>query len=236
MRGIVALAACLAVAGCGALNPGPEEVDGRVVDWYAVPWPGGVTNVAVLAPTNGGAGPHPVVFALPWGSGSFDLVLSFLDAYWATEPGARGYYVVAPEVRGSTLAETADELLPALFTWMDAELPYDPDRVALVGASNGGRGIFHAALSQPDRFGAMVGMPGQYSGPAADLASLVGIPVWLLVGEFDAGWVEAAQSTAEALEGQGVDVTLEIESGQEHVLLLSPVRLMDWIDQALAGR
>jgi pimeloyl-ACP methyl ester carboxylesterase len=204
-----------------------------VVDWYAVEWPGGVVNVAVLEPTDGSVGPHPVVLALPWGSGSFDLVMSFLDAYWATEPGARGYYVVAPEVRGSTLADTADELLPALFSWMDVRLSYDPDDVALVGASNGGRGIFHAAVSQPERFAAMVGLPGQYSGPAADLAGLAAIPVWLLVGEFDAGWVEASQSTQEALEAQGIDVTLEIVPGQDHVLLLSPVRLMDWIDQAL---
>jgi pimeloyl-ACP methyl ester carboxylesterase len=203
------------------------------VDWYSVEWSGGTTNVAVLAPSDGSTGPRPVVFALSWGSGSADLVMSFLNAYWATEPGARGYYVVAPEVTGSTLADTADELIPAIFSWMDTEFSYDPTKVALVGASNGGRGIFYTALSQPDRFGAMVGLPGQYPGPGGDLAALSGIPVRLLVGEFDAGWVEASQTTASALEEVGVDVTLEILPNQEHVLFLSPVDLMQWIDQAL---
>jgi pimeloyl-ACP methyl ester carboxylesterase len=203
------------------------------VDWHSVEWSGGTTNVAVLAPSDGSTGPRPVVFALSWGSGSADLVMSFLNAYWATEPGARGYYVVAPEVTGSTLADTADELIPAVFSWMDREFSYDPTKVALVGASNGGRGIFYTALTQPDRFAAMVGLPGQYPGPPGDLTALSGIPVRLLVGEFDSGWVEASQSTAAALEEVGVDVTLEILTNQEHVLFLSPVDLMQWIDQAL---
>ncbi len=233
LRVLCTLGLPIGLGGCGAFEVGPNEDETRFVDWYAVEWSGGTTNVAVLAPSDGSTGPRPVVFALPWGSGSANLVMSFLDSYWATEPGARGYYVVAPEVTGSTLADTADELIPAIFSWMGTELSYDPSKVALVGASNGGRGIFHAALSQPDRFGAMIGLPGQYSGPPGDLAYLTGIPVWLLVGEFDTGWVEASQATAAALEEAGVDVTLEILPNQEHVLFLSPVELMNWIDQAL---
>jgi predicted peptidase len=104
---------------------------------------------------------------------------------------------------------------------------------ALVGASNGGRGSFYAALSQPHRFAAMIGLPGQYSGTPGDLAALDGIPLWLLVGEFDAGWVDSSRSTAEALEAHGVGVTLDIVGGQGHVLLLGPHELMNWIDEAL---
>ena len=163
----------VALVGCGAFSVGPNEDQARVVDWYPVEWSGGTTNVAVLPPSDGSTGPRPVVFALSWGSGSFDLVMSFLDAYWATEPGNRGYYVVAPEVTGSTLAQTADDLIPAIFAWMDGHLEYDPAKVALVGASNGGRGIFHAALSQPQRFGAMVGLAGEYSGPSSRPATVV---------------------------------------------------------------
>lgn len=203
------------------------------MDWHPIEWSGGTTNLAVLTPQEVGQGLHPVVFALPWGSGSANLVMSFLEAYWSHEPGRRGYYVVAPEVTGPTLADVADELLPAIFSWMDAELPYHPSQVALVGASNGGRGVFYAALSQPERFQALIGLPGEYSGAPGSLAALSGKPIWLLVGELDDGWVEASQRTAAALEAAGADVTLDIVPAQEHVLLLSSTELMDWIDSAL---
>jgi pimeloyl-ACP methyl ester carboxylesterase len=231
LRALGVALACAVTSACGATRPDPQEV--RYVDWHPIEWSGGTTNVAVLSPQEVGAGPHPVVFALPWGSGSANLVMSFLEAYWSHEPGRRGYYVVAPEVTGPTLADIGDELLPAIFSWMDAELPYDPSQVALVGASNGGRGMFHAALSQPERFRALIGLPGEYSGEPQNLTALAGKPVWLLVGEFDGGWVEASQSTAAALEAAGAKVTLDIVPAQEHVLLLSSTELMDWIDGAL---
>ena len=44
---------------------------------------------------------------------------------------------------------------------------------------------------------------------------------------------EDSLQVAAWLEEAGVDVTLEILPNQEHVLFLSPVELMNWIDQAL---
>ena len=70
-------------------------------------------------------------------------------------------------------------------------------------------------------------------GRGGNLAVLSGKPVWLLVGEFDQGWLEAGQATADALSAAGADVTLEVLAEQEHVLLVSPVLLMNWIDEAL---
>lgn len=192
-------------------------------------------NVALLEPDSAvGSGPHPVVLALPWGAGTADLVLGLVQTYWDTEAPSRGYYVVAPEVLGSSLATTAGELIPALFRWMDEELDYDRDRVVLTGASNGGRGVFFSAVAQPERFAALVGMPGRYEGDGSDLAPLAEVPVWLLVGEFDDGWVEAAESTRNALEAAGMDVTLDVVQGQGHVLRLDQAFLMDWIDDALS--
>ena len=202
--------------------------------WYDVTGAEGTTvRVAVLRPPDAGGGPHPVIFALPWGGGTEDLVLSFLSSYWADEPAQRGYYVVSAAVRGSSLDDLADELIPAIFELMDAELNYDRGQVALVGASNGGRGIFHAALAYPERFRTLVGLPGQYSGDGADLADLAGKQVRLLVGEQDAGWVASGQATATALEAQGIDTSFEIVVGQGHVLSLNAASLMNGIDLAL---
>ena len=174
-----------------------------------------------------------MILALPWGSGSAELVETFVQSYWLTEPAFRDYYVVAPAVHGSSLADTADEVIPAIFEWMEDALSFDAERVALVGASNGGRGIFFAALSQPDRFQALVGLPGQYSGDAANLAVLAGKPIWLIVGELDNDWVAASEATIAALESQGLSAELDIVSGQRHVMTLDPRALLDWIDAAL---
>ena len=137
------LGSAFALGGCGP-EFAPQE---SAIEWHRVPWTQGTLNVALVRPADEGSGPHPVIFALPWGSGDAQLVESFIQSYWLTEPAARGYYVVAPEVRGSSLVDTAGDVIPAIFQWMQETLSFDADRVALVGASNGGRGIFFAALS-----------------------------------------------------------------------------------------
>lgn len=203
------------------------------VEWSAVPWSDGTLNVALIRPDARTEAPHPVLLALPWGAGTADLVETFVASYWLTEPSARGYYVVAPEVRGSTLDRTADEVISALFEWMDADLEYDAERVALVGASNGGRGAFFAALAQPDRFQAIMTLPGHYSGPAADLDVLAEKPIYFLVGSEDQRWVELTEETREALASHGISSGLWVVPGQGHVMRLDPRPLLDWIDSAL---
>jgi len=220
----------LALSGCGLDAPALAE---SRIEWHQVEWAQGTLNVALVRPAEEGTGPHPVVFALPWGSGSAGLVESFIQSYWLTEPAARGYYVVAPEVTGSTLDTTADEIIPAIFAWMESTLSFDASKVALVGASNGGRGIFFAGISQPDRFHALIGLPGQYSGPATDLAVLAGKPIWFLVGEFDTGWVAGTEATIAALQSQGISAELNVIPTQDHVLVLSSRQLLDWIDASL---
>lgn len=226
-RSLLALSLLVVQGGCAE---DPISFDFGV-EWTQVPWSGGTLNVALVPPRNPGSGPHPVILALPWGSGSAELVDGFLRAYWLGEAAARGYYVVSPEIRGSDLADTAGEVIPALFAWMEEELDFDPDRVALAGASNGGRGIFFAARAAPERFRALIGLPGSYAGPAGDLAGLVGKPVWLMVGEEDTSWVAAAEETAAKLEEVGASVRLDILPAQGHVLILEIGPLFNGIDE-----
>jgi pimeloyl-ACP methyl ester carboxylesterase len=208
--------------------------DQRPVEWWSVPWRGGPLDVALVHPDEAvGSGPHPVIFALTWGSGSVNEVMDMVFTYWLDEPPIRGYYVVAPQVVGSSLATNAVDLIPAIFEWMDGKIDYDPNKVALVGASNGGRGVFFSAVEHPDRFGALVGMPGRYEGDGTDLDGFAGKPVLLLVGELDEGWLEESQSTLEFLEASGADATLAVIEGQGHVLSLNMVTVMNWIDEAL---
>lgn len=229
------LLAPLALA-CGGTTASADLADDvPEAEWVRVSYGAGKTvDVFVIRPVGYVDGvAYPVVVALPWGGGTADLVLSLVDRYWDTEAPARGYIVVAPEVLGPSLDTEAEALIPAIFDWLGSTLSYDPSRVVLTGASNGGRGVFHAAIAHPDRFAALIGMPGEYRGSGEDLAGLSGKRAWLLVGEADAGWRGSSEGTRDLLEAQGVETELEVLAGQGHVLSIAQTRLMDWIDEAI---
>lgn len=220
----------LLLTGCGAEEPIDQPPE---IEWNSVATPIGPVNVALVRPMEEGTQDHPVVFALPWGTGTADLVTAFIQRYWEREPSARGYYVVAVEVLGPSLETVASDVIPAVFDWMDSELSYDPDAVAIVGASNGGRGLFYAAVAEPDRFQALLGLPAMYQRDPANLSVLAGKPIRLIVGEFDDPWREGVEQTRVALETQGITPEVDIAGAQGHVLNLLPSGLMDWIDDAL---
>jgi predicted peptidase len=226
---LVPLALCINAVACTSSIDAAE--DPLQVEWARVSYGQNQVNVAVLRPDGySPTGNHPVVVALPWGSGTADLVLGLVATYWSEEAPARGYIVVAPEILGSSLETEAADFIPALFAWMDSNLSYDASRVVLTGASNGGRGIFFVAAVASDRFGAVIGMPGSYAGDGDALAGLNGKPAWLMVGEFDTGWLASSETTRSLLEAQGAIVTLDVLPGQGHVLSVPQSQLMDWID------
>ncbi|MCZ6916953.1 MAG: hypothetical protein O7I93_09265 [Gemmatimonadetes bacterium] len=175
----------------------------------------------------------PVILAFPWGAGTLSLLEGMLATYWDPEAVARGYNIVGVQVLGSSLETEGVRVIPAVLDWMDANLSYDRSKVVAVGASNGGRGVFHAVLTDPDRFAALVAMPGQYGGDGGDLAPLAGKDAWLMVGELDTGWRAPTDDTKDRLESQGVTVRVDVVPGQGHVLSLSQNLLMDWIDGVL---
>ena len=195
---------------------------------------GGGENVTLLViePDQATAS-APTIVAFPWGAGTLSLLEGMLSTYWDPEAVRRGYNVVGVQVLGSSLETEGAVVIPAVLDWMDANLSYDRNKVVAVGASNGGRGVFHAVLTRPDRFAGLIGMPGQYAGDAVDLAPLAGKNAWLMVGETDAGWLTATDDTRAKLESQGVTVLVDVVPGQGHVLSLSQSFLMDWIDGIL---
>ena len=189
----------------------------------------------MLMKTTPGEGPWEGPGTLPWGGGTPDLTLGMVDAYWSQEADWRGYVVIAPSILGSSLATEADEFIPALFSWLDENVSYDTERVVVAGASNGGRGAFHALASDPTRFAALIGMPGTYAGPSQALESFAGKPVWLMVGEMDLRWHESIEATRVTLEAAGIFPRVNTIRGQGHVLRMDDRILMDWLDEVLAN-
>ena len=210
----------------------PEPVPGqsRLVD---VPLGGSETVTLLVIEPDQPVATTPVILAFPWGSGTLSLLDGMLATYWDPEAVTRGYIVVGVQVLGSSLETEGAVVIPAVLDWMDANLVYDHSKVVAVGASNGGRGVFYAVLTRPDRFAAIVAMPGQYSGDAGDLTPLAGKNAWLMVGELDTGWLAPTDDTKDKLESQGVTVLVDVVPDQGHVLSLSQSFLMNWIDGVL---
>ncbi len=227
----------LAVAVASATPADTELATPADFEWVEVTYGAGTrVDVAVFKPESySDTGSHPLILALPWGGGTRELALGMVDAYWNREASRRGYVVIAPSILGSSLATEAAQFLPALFSWLDEHVSYDPERVVVAGASNGGRGVFHALTADPERFAAAIAMPGSYSGPSGTLEPFAGKPVWLMVGEMDQRWRASTESTRAALEAAGITPRVNLIRGQGHVLRIDDRMLMDWLDEVLAG-
>jgi dipeptidyl aminopeptidase/acylaminoacyl peptidase len=124
----------------------------------------------VFRPRQAAAGRHPVVVVVHGGPESqwrpsFSPLVQYLVA--------RGFAVVAPNVRGSTgygrryehlddverrLDSVAD--LAAVHDWIAATDDLDPDRCALYGGSYGGYMVLSGLVHQPDRWAAGVDVVG----------------------------------------------------------------------------
>ncbi len=174
---------------------------------------------------------YPLVFALPPGPGTPEMVNAFLGNYWLDEADRRGYILVSPAIFGPNLEGSAAEVVDTVFDWVGENLSYDAARVTLAGQSNGGLGAFHLARADPDRFGSIVVMPGGY-GSAGDLAQLGGKPVLLAVGERDTQWVTLTNRTRDLLVLAGAAPRVDVIPGAGHVFPYPVDTLFDWIEQA----
>ncbi|MDE2803920.1 MAG: alpha/beta hydrolase-fold protein [Gemmatimonadota bacterium] len=211
---------------CGADDPtGPETP--VTLEWVtlttALDEP---VNIAVIRPSVAARG---VVVAFPWGRGDSDLLLGLIDAYWDDAAPAAGYAVVGVEVYGPGMSDGGEYVMAAVLEWIDANFVGAANDIVMTGASAGGIGVFHAALTVPDRVGGIIAMPGRYEG-GASLAPLAGLPVWMMVGEEDGNWVDRSQATADLLEVAGADVTHEVLPAQGHVLIVPQDALVTWIE------
>lgn len=217
---------------CGA-DDGIDIATGQpqVPEWIRLPMESGSTvSIAVVRPE---VDPMGVVVAFPWGAGDASLLLGLIDSYWDEAAPAAGYAVVGVETYGPDLDEDAAAVMSTVMSWIDSNFAGAAGDIVMTGASAGGIGVFHAALAVPDRVGGIIAMPGRYAGEES-LESLAGTPVWMMVGEGDARWVEGSEDTAGRLQDAGAEVTLDILPGQGHVLIVAQDALVQWMERRQA--
>lgn len=211
---------------CGADDGIAPELP-QFPEWIRLPMESGSpVSIAVVRPEVAARG---VVLAFPWGAGDASLLLGLIDSYWDQAAPAAGYAVVGVETYGPGLDDDAATVMSAVMGWIDENFAGASGDIVMTGASAGGIGVFHAALAVPERVGGIIAMPGRYEGEAS-LEPLAGTPVWLMVGEGDARWVEGSETTAERLRDAGADVRLDILPGQGHVLIVAQDALVLWME------
>ena len=168
--------------------------------------------------------------ALPPGAGDPPMVNVHLKMIDAGQAIQRGYIVLAPQILGLRFKKEGRLIVPALFKWMDRQLSYDREHVALIGQSNGGLGAFYAAIAEPKRFQSIIVCPGGYDGPSKDLAKLKGKYIWFVVGEKDEPLRQWAEKNSKILKKANAKVKQDVLPGQGHILQFDPRQFYDWLD------
>lgn len=179
----------------------------------------------------------PVLVALAPGASGPDMIDVSLARYWEATAKARGWCVLSPAPpAGATLLDAA----ALLGEFIDAvpSIVTPAGQVHLAGVSNGGRAAVRLAALRPGAFASLLLLPG-IPGEASDwerLESIGTLPVMAYVGENDqVAWVEGSREMHRRLRAAGGVCTLEVLSGQAHVLDIAPATLFDWMESVRSG-
>jgi len=153
---------------------------------------------------------------------------------WAKEVAQRRNpsFVVQPYYPPQGGWEKIPEQLDATVAHLMEHLPIDPERVYLMGFSNGAQGTFQTLARDPDRYAAAITV----SGPVG-IKSVVGkikAPIRAWVGEKEADPNKAKRLSAlvDALKESGVDIELAVVEGAGHACHHVPLRnplVHDWL-------
>ncbi|MFO0872468.1 MAG: nuclear transport factor 2 family protein [Phycisphaerales bacterium] len=185
--------------------------------------------------------PTPVMLLLPPGGQDAAMVEAALG-FVGPAAERRGWVVACPEaIQGEPFAGAGRAHLAPLIASIRSTLAFEGDRVHVAGISNGGRAALAFAVASPGECASILVFPGAFpSGlpKEAELRKLAAVPVRMFVGEKDdPAWREAGEQAVKALRKAGVDATLEVRPGQEHVIRdLSGDAILDMLDGFRPGR
>lgn len=167
----------------------------------------------------------PVLIALPPGPQTKEMVVAGLER-WARSMAEDGWFVVSPvSPQGLFFKESAD-LLPEFLDAAGVAHGFEQEGLFLFGMSNGGLSAFALAIAEPQRFRALVTIPGRPTeAEMSKIATLSGMPVTMVVGaDDDTFWTDGAESAQAALVAAGAHVTLQVVPDTGHAAHLN----VDW--------
>ncbi|MDH3226022.1 MAG: hypothetical protein OEM67_02895 [Thermoleophilia bacterium] len=180
-----------------------------------------IDYVAVLPKSYTREKTYPIVVALPPGDQSAALAENVAASLYLREARERGWIVLSPIApRGRLFFDGVQKRIPQLLFALADRYQPEGDKYHLVGLSNGGISAFRLAIDQPGLFHSLLAFPGfpREAGDLARLGRLREIPIRMIAGQHDVGWVEPMRDADRRLRRLGADVTLQVEPGEEHIL------------------
>jgi len=177
--------------------------------------------VAILPKSYSPDTTYPILVALPPGDQSAKLTANVAVSLYLREARERGWIVISPIApRGRLFFDGAERRIPLLLFALADRYKPEGDRYHLAGLSNGGVSAFRLAIDQPGLFHSLLAFPGfpRERDDFARLGRLRAVPIRMIAGQHDNGWVEPMRNADRRLRGLGADVTLQVEPGEGHIL------------------
>jgi len=191
----------------------PQTDDDGPLTWHTLTANGETVEYATVGTPGGG----PVLLALPPGPQTREMVAAGLDP-WADAMAEDGWFVVSPVSPSGLFFTDSAGIVPAFVDAAAATHGFEPTGLHVFGMSNGGISAFTAAIAEPDRFAAVVTMPGRPTDEDMEgLDALSQVPVTIVVGADDeAFWVEGAVAAEAKLQAAGGSIVLTTLPGTGH--------------------
>jgi pimeloyl-ACP methyl ester carboxylesterase len=185
--------------------------------------PFNVGHYYLYVPKNRPAGPRPALVFLHGSLGNFKTYTWI----WSRLAEREGLVIIAPSYGfGNWRAEDSIAVVSAALADAATQVEIDPDRVYLAGLSNGGLGVSHLALAQPERFRGLIFlspvMDTRIVSSPAFLERWRGRPVLVITGAADERIPLAyVRQRVVDLQAGGVAVTEKVYPGEDHFLFFS---------------
>ncbi len=125
-------------------------------------------------------------------------------------------FVVQPYYPPKGGWEKIPEKLDATVAHLMEHLPIDPDRVYLMGFSNGAQGTFQTLARDPDRYAAAITVSGPVSPQSVVGKIKAPIRAWVGENDHDLNKNKRVIALSQALKDDGVDIELVVVKGAGH--------------------
>lgn len=149
-------------------------------------------------------------------SRSYSVLVGPGDYYWQDRPSQPGWILALGEAFfGPDRLENSKRALD----WLEKSYRVEGGGFHIAGWSANSAGVFEIVMAYPERFlsaTGVAGMPGR--GAEENLARLEGVRVQFIVGEHDTYWRQGSERWFEKMQELGIEASLEIIPGGEHVM------------------
>lgn len=170
--------------------------------------------------------------ALLISGGSSNEFMARAQFWFGKEFVDRGWAVAVPiSPDGQRFSELSSGVFTPLIDYLHQSHRLRDGKPLLVGISSGGSAALEMALNSPQEFRGVVATPGRIK-PISGRSSLLGLPVYLRIGEKDDFlWNRSMDEQVEIMRTAGALVDAQLVPDARHIFSLDWEALESWLEQ-----